>query len=108
MKNKKILHLPIEKSWFDMILEGAKKEEYRQISDHWISRLIDTKTKPVKGEGFKEFDLVKFTNGYRKDSPSFLIECKGIKIDFGNLFWGAKTGQKYFVISLGKIVEDEI
>ena len=40
MKTKeKIIYLPMKKHWFDMILSGEKKEEYRLMSPHWISRV---------------------------------------------------------------------
>ena len=33
--------LPIKKKWFDMILSGEKKEEYREIKPYYRSRLIN-------------------------------------------------------------------
>ncbi|HET8736229.1 MAG TPA: ASCH domain-containing protein, partial [Pricia sp.] len=36
----KTLHLNLKKKWFDMILSGEKKEEYREIKEYWIGRLI--------------------------------------------------------------------
>jgi len=35
-----MLVLPIKKRWFDMILSGEKKEEYRDIKPYYRSRLI--------------------------------------------------------------------
>lgn len=35
----KILHLTLTKKWFDMILSGEKKEEYREITKYWKVRL---------------------------------------------------------------------
>ena len=32
------LQLSLKKKWFDMILSGEKKEEYREVKNHWISR----------------------------------------------------------------------
>jgi hypothetical protein len=32
MENKKTLHLNLKKKWFDMILSGEKKAEYRNIT----------------------------------------------------------------------------
>ena len=32
------LILPIKKKWFDMILSGEKKEEYREIKSYWEKR----------------------------------------------------------------------
>ena len=39
-----MLILPIKKKWFDMILSGEKKEEYREIKPYYDSRLIDRKS----------------------------------------------------------------
>ena len=36
----KILKLTLKKKWFDMILSGEKKEEYREIKDFFVSRFI--------------------------------------------------------------------
>ena len=33
-----MLILPIKKKWFDMILSGEKKEEYREIKPYYTSR----------------------------------------------------------------------
>ena len=33
-----MLVLPIKKKWFDMILSGEKKEEYRDVSPYWKQR----------------------------------------------------------------------
>jgi|688.fasta_scaffold988745_2 hypothetical protein len=35
-----ILKLTLKKKWFDMILSGEKKEEYREIKDFFVSRFI--------------------------------------------------------------------
>lgn len=100
----KILHLTLKKKWFDMILSGEKKEEYRDISPHWISRFY----KPIGDRGGSNYiiqpDIIIFTNGYGKHRPSFEIECKGITYDGGdcNRDWGYTSN--VFVIKLGKIL----
>lgn len=33
-----MLTLPIKKKWFDMIVSGEKKEEYREIKPYYDSR----------------------------------------------------------------------
>lgn len=33
-----MLTLPIQKRWFDMILSGEKKEEYREIKEYYEIR----------------------------------------------------------------------
>ena len=50
--NKIILPLTLNKKWFDMILSGVKKEEYREIKSYWIKRFkAEILTKQVWTEG---------------------------------------------------------
>lgn len=37
---KKVLTLTVSKEWFDMIVAGEKKEEYREIKMYWLKRLF--------------------------------------------------------------------
>lgn len=101
----KTLHLILKKKWFDMIKSGEKKEEYRDISKHWTSRLANSNFFPMII--YKDFDTVTFTNGYAKDAPRFVIKFKGITQDFGNLNWGADKNKEYFVIKLGEIIQSK-
>lgn len=89
----RILHLTVKKQWFDMIAKGIKKEEYREIKDYWVKRLTN-----------KKFDKVLFKNGYNKDAPTMIVECKGIETTTGKTEWGAEEAENYFVIRLGKIL----
>lgn len=106
----KVLHLTLKKKWFDMIASGEKKEEYREIKPYWENRLIDQKhqtrldASTASDIAWKEFDVVKFTNGYAKDAPIITVECLGITIDYGMSIWGAVEGQQYFIIRLGEIL----
>lgn len=125
-----ILQLTLKKKWFDMIRSGAKTEEYREIKDYWDRRLL-TNRKEIEWQvwdemlgdmqnpfirhkdpgqlmeffevEFKRFEVVRFRNGYRKDSPAFDIDFKGIEIKLGKEEWGAEPGKVYFVLMLGKI-----
>lgn len=36
---KKVLNLVVTRKWFNMIVSGAKNEEYREIKPYWIRRL---------------------------------------------------------------------
>jgi hypothetical protein len=60
------LHLTLKKNWFDLILSGEKKEEYREIKPYWEKRLIG-----------KKYDRIIFRNGYGDNVPWFAIELKG-------------------------------
>lgn len=39
LKEKKVLRLTVCRKWYDMIVAGTKKEEYREIKTYWIRRL---------------------------------------------------------------------
>lgn len=93
----KTLHLTLKKKWFDMTLALIKKEEYREIKPYWTKRLMN-------GILFKEFDTIKFKNGYASDAPEFTIEHLGIEIREGNSQWGAIPCKKYFVLKHGEIL----
>jgi hypothetical protein len=41
---KKTLVLPLKRQWFEMTKTGIKNEEYRELTDYWIKRLVDTVT----------------------------------------------------------------
>ena len=118
----KTLRLTIKKKWFDMILSGEKKEEYREVKMHWINRFITLNFghRSVRNDNnviqlimsskdhfsknrTKNFDLVEFTNGYGKDKPQVTLECRGIEIGKGKPEWGAPE-EDVFVIKLGKEV----
>ncbi len=38
---KEPLVLPIKRRWFDTIVSGEKKEEYRDIKSYYISRFLN-------------------------------------------------------------------
>lgn len=110
----KTLRLTVKKQWFDMLLSGEKKEEYREIKEFWSIRFFpnylgkNCSRIPEDGEEYGEYelrnyDLVEFTNGYGKDKPAVTFECKGIKIGQGNAEWGAPA-KDVFIIQLGKEV----
>lgn len=100
----KILDLILKHKWYDMIASGVKKEEYREIKTFYVSRLVDGDKICIDTPyPFKHFDAVRFHRGYT--NTTMLLECKGIRIGEGNPDWGAVDGEKYFVISLGNIIQ---
>lgn len=98
-----ILHLTLKKKWFDMIQTGVKKEEYREIKDYWRQRL-ELPRQAMFVVRFKDFDCIRFRNGYGKNAPTFDIELKGVEYGTGKPEWGAENGVHYYVLSLGKIL----
>ena len=85
-----MLTLPIKKQWFDMILSGEKKEEYRDNTPYYNSRFGKYLGKAVR---------VKFRNGYNSDSPSF-ERTVVVKCGRGWEKWGAEKDKAYFVLEI--------
>ena len=82
IKNMKILHLNLFRKYFDQIAEGIKTIEYREMTDYWKKRIEN-----------REYDIIKFRNGYAKNAPTMLVEYKGYTIG------------KEYELKLGKIIE---
>jgi hypothetical protein len=66
LKNKKILYLTLKKPQFAVTISGEKRVEYRMVGKWILSRLLN-----------KNYDFIKFTNGYGNDKPYFICEFKG-------------------------------
>jgi hypothetical protein len=81
-KGPSILHLTLEREWFDDIASGKKREEHRDRKDYWKTRL----------EG-RAYDLVRFRNGYSTDAPEMDVE-----------FLGVEKRRDCYAIRLGKIL----
>lgn len=104
----KTLHLTLSRKWFDMILKGEKKEEYREIKMYWATRLMAgfPRTFGIDrfNPDFKDFSEIEFKNGYSKNSPIMTVECKGITIGMTKSHWCDDGEKEMFVIKLGKIL----
>ncbi len=94
----KVLHLTLKRKWFDMILRGKKKEEYRDIKNHWFVRLVDK-----QGE-FKPFEVVRFSLGYAADGSKIDVECLGIRLGEPNPEWSEPNAAYCYIIKLGRIL----
>lgn len=91
-----MLTLPIEKKWFDMILSGEKREEYRGYTNYYFGRFehaLDS-AQPI---------FVIFRNGYRADSP-YIQALVRVGVGYGLPEWGAEPGKKYYVLNILVIV----
>jgi hypothetical protein len=87
MKKLEILHLTLEREWFDEIVQGVRNKEYRKYKPYWKTRL----------EG-REYDVVKFRNGYSRNAPEMVVEFRGLTRD-------GKSRNADYVIKLGRILE---
>ena len=103
---KNPLILPIKKKWYDMIKSGEKKQEYREISPHYLRRLPayfgTTEEDLVKGFVSPEQQVI-LRNGYAAKSPSLAVECF-LRIYTGNPAWGAEEGKLYFVLCIRDVI----
>jgi hypothetical protein len=87
MKKLEVLHLTLERKWFDEIVRGKKDREYRKCKPYWKTRL----------EG-REYDVVRFRNGYNRKAPEMVVEFRGVTRD-------GKSRNADYVIKLGRIIE---
>jgi hypothetical protein len=55
MPKPKVLHLTLEREWFDQIAKGIKRNEYREY--------------------------ILFRNGYAANAPEMLVEYRGLRRD---------------------------
>lgn len=109
-----MLILPIKKKWFDMIVSGEKKEEYREIKPYYDSRFMNAfgfllvGGQMVYGEAAPE-EIRKswpvpivFRNGYSKESPEIICKCT-LHFGEGKPEWGAEPGKLYYVLKIQEI-----
>lgn len=103
-----MLILPIKKQWYDMIVSGEKKEEYREITPYWKTRfgtamdrknyLLFQKERPAKIEEFY------IRNGYGNNRPTAKLSAVVIK-GYGKPDWGAERRKRYFVLLIRSVEE---
>ena len=110
--------LPIKKQWFDMILSGEKKEEYRDIKPYYTKRFQKILAPYyLENGGASEqrwekdcretwyrwgcFEVL-FRNGYAESSPSFTAVCS-LRIGKGKTEWGAAADKDYYILTIKKI-----
>lgn len=120
----KTLTLSLKRKWFELIRDGVKLEEYRELSEYWIKRLLSCSElcldelwdhasvfpnsteilnqKLSESFSINKFDKLVFTLGYPKaGDTSRRLEFKNpkIRIGTGRPEWGAEPGKNYFIIT---------
>lgn len=95
-----MLILPIKKKWFEMIVTGEKKEEYREFKPYYHTRL-----KRIFGfdYGRKRVEII-FRNGYKHNSPSVKCLCC-LNCGYGKEEWGAIPRKEYYILTILKVLE---
>lgn len=92
-----MLTLPIKKRWFDMIRQGIKLEEYREIKPYYDTRFSKLwQGSLIGGNAIRE---IKLRNGYSANSPYIIAECK-LRIGKGKAEWGAEKDKEYYILDI--------
>lgn len=98
-----MLTLPIKNKWFNMILSGEKKEEYRELKPYYTSRFqkIFNMVYSCIPAGTDEREI-RFVNGYGRERPAFTAKCT-LSIKIGREEWGAEPGREYYTLKILKV-----
>lgn len=121
-----MLTLPIKGKWFDMILSGEKKEEYREIKKYYETRFQNlfgaitvypssifsdrSEYELLQGEAVPEeirkdsIEEIIFRNGYSKNSKSVKARCR-LRIGKGRPEWGAEPDKQYYILEIVSVKE---
>ena len=94
----------IKQQYFDQILSGTKKEEYRGYSEQLLKKICQL-DENGNATDFKPIKEIEFFVGYQKNRKSAVVECLGIEVDCYQDDNGNPIGDdEYFVFSLGRVV----
>lgn len=85
-----MLTLPIKQEWFDMICRGEKREEYREATEYYQTRINSAIAADpnCKGQAYKIFP-VKIRAGYNSKAPTAVLRVHCIFGKGGVREWGA-------------------
>jgi len=112
----KILDLVLKKEWYDLIKNGDKREEYREIKPYWLTRLFGTISKKdakmycddiekliedINDDIilYKGFTHIKFRRGYTNEYVIFRLD--DITIGKGKKELGAPD-EDVFILKIAK------
>ena len=119
----KILTLIIKQQYFDQIISGEKKQEFREVKPSTEKRLVQ-----LDDEGFElydengnsypvEYDAIRFNVGYNKNRDSALVKVDSAYTEIfvdedGEIIDYEYNGDYYIaqqvVYNLGEILEKDI
>lgn len=116
----RILTLIIKQKFFDEIIAGTKKQEFREIRPSSQAKYCD-----LDEEGFckevngilqpRKYDAIRFYVGYKKDRDTAVVEVKRASIELfedenGELIEYEDKGEIYIaaqvIYDLGKVIEN--
>ena len=90
------------------MVTGEKRKEFRDKTKYWESRLL------TKDGEKRQFDRVRFVNGYGATRPRFSVSFKGLELEpngvhatYSNGLEVDTTGTPTYVILLGEDIRVE-
>ena len=99
----RIINMALKTPWYNAIERGAKKTEYREMKDYWITKLLDTER--YKGKNTEEIRSG-ITSGamevYPADWTHVRFHNQGRQMEFEILSINVYRGHEIFAIKLGK------
>ena len=113
MSKKRVLHMTLKWRWFDQIARRLKPNEYRDIKDYWIKRLLnspefdffDVQEIPLNPAAIRQFDEIHFRNGYNPESPFMRVEWKGMHVSNRCENGEFNDHRPRFAIEMGEVLE---
>ena len=96
-----MLTLPIKQEWFDMICRGEKREEYREATEYYRTRINSAIAADpnCKGQAYKIFP-VKIRAGYNSKAPAAVLRVHCIFGKGGVREWGADPDNSYYILQI--------
>lgn len=119
----KVLNLIIKQVYFDQIISGEKKLEFREVTPTTYKRYLQLDEEGYEKEdknGYAipiKYDAIRFYVGYNKDRDSALVEVKDSFCDiefneFDNpviyIHQGEEWVRETMIYTLGKVLEKSI
>ena len=108
-----ILPLVLKGTWFDMIASGEKREEYRDATRYWLTRMMKWTKQAYER---KALPVVEFRRGYASHAPRIAFVAKHLPLGYWVFYhisdhvlhpeWGERAVPRY-VITMGERVEWE-
>lgn len=97
-----MLTLPIKRKWFNMIISGEKKEEYREFKAYYHKRFFNLWRGDLNGGAANR--QIMFRAGYSKDSPSCVCKVQ-LSSGKGRPEWGAEPDKVYWILKIIEVGE---
>jgi hypothetical protein len=97
-----MLTLPIKRQWYDMILCGQKREEYREDNPYYRSRfekLFDLSPEALADPVRQKASTLRLRNGYNTDADTMEITAV-LQHGEGRPEWGAEPGKPCFILRI--------